>query len=115
MAINLKKFLSRDSTKFKYSITSSHKQKFNLVEFITDSVTCWTKNVHEKKKKKKTAKTKNNSNVIIIIIIIIIIISIIIIIIIMIIIKCFDKAFLFEECTNKSMYYTFRRLGMMAF
>ena len=103
LAINLKTFLSRDSTKFKYSITSSHKQKFNLVEFITDSVTCWTKNVHEKKKK-KPAKTKNNSNVIVIIIIIIIII-----------IKCFDKAFLFEECTNKSMYYTFRRLGMMAF
>ena len=35
-----------------------HKQKFNLVEFITDSVTCWTKNVHGK----KTTKTKNNNN-----------------------------------------------------
>ena len=50
-----------------------------------------------------------------IIIIIIIIIIITIIIIVIITIKCFDKAFLFEECTNKSMYYTFRRLGMMAF
>jgi len=31
-------------------------------------------------------------------------IIVMIIIIITIIIKCFDKAFLFEECTNKSMY-----------